>query len=702
MVGRASLAKALKSSTSLASINCFQGMGIGANFGIGFGSQGFETDLRYANHILIWGSSMRDGGPCGVCWSAWQEPMRQARKRGMTAVLVDPRLEAGANQIDEWVPIKAATDVAMMLAMMHVLIEEGYLDVPFLVNHTNAPFLVKEDGHWLKVDEKNVVWDTKKNAAVAFDAEGVAPALEGGYTVDGAPVKTAFQLLKEHVAENTPEWASEITTVPAEQIRRLAITLGKEARIGSTITIDGMKLPYRPVGMMSYHGLGQQEAGFAAGWAGTMIFMLLGAIQAVGGFRVGFETRVNPGFAAFEDIKIIDKPTDTALTSYKQWPIGGGSTATLAYMATADPDKYGVDKELLPEFVLSIYGNPFLSNAWHDTKKALEKIPFLVGIDGHLVEHLDHYADVVLPCATIEKLDGLIDVTTPFGTGDGLRLPIVPPLYDSKWDMNIYLDIAEACGVLTGKGGMVEAVNGEFGLKDDLALDIEKKPEATDIFERWTKAKGHPEGLKFWEEKGVAYKDFPPKVYYAPAWDTPYGGVRYRLYGEPLLTCREKMQEMGVDELFWQDYNPLPTWRTPTIDQSPEEYDLVFADVKNLPLFHSQATYNPLLHEMAPEQVLMINTRTAADRGLKDGDMAAIEAHNAITGETRKEVAKVRAMEGMQPDTVLFYHGYGHWVHPVSKGSGPAGSFLFFNSEGYMANPTATSSCRSKVKVSKA
>ena len=43
-------------------------------------------------------------------------------------------------------------------------------------------------------------------------------------------MKPAHQLLKERVATCTPEWAGEITGVPAATIRRLAQELGVTAR----------------------------------------------------------------------------------------------------------------------------------------------------------------------------------------------------------------------------------------------------------------------------------------------------------------------------------------------------------------------------------------------------------------------------------------------------------------------------------------
>ena len=47
---------------------------------------------------------------------------------------------------------------------------------------------------------------------------------------DGTPVKPSFQLLVDRVKEYTPEWAAEITGIPAETIKRLAYEMGITAR----------------------------------------------------------------------------------------------------------------------------------------------------------------------------------------------------------------------------------------------------------------------------------------------------------------------------------------------------------------------------------------------------------------------------------------------------------------------------------------
>ena len=75
-------------------------------------------------------------------------------------------------------------------------------------------------------------WDRISDRAGASTTRaGADPCLAGEFTLpDGTPVKPAFQLLRERVEEYTPEWAAEITGIPAATIRRLAHEMGVTAR----------------------------------------------------------------------------------------------------------------------------------------------------------------------------------------------------------------------------------------------------------------------------------------------------------------------------------------------------------------------------------------------------------------------------------------------------------------------------------------
>ena len=160
------------------------------------------------------------------------------------------------------------------------------------------------------------------------------------------------------------------------------------------------------------------------------------------------------------------------------------------------------------------------------------------------------------------------------------------------------------------------------------------------------------------------------------------------------------MQALGADEVYWRDYNALPTWRPLTLSQSPAPYDLTLISYKMIEFKQSRSTFIPLLNELAPDQGLEINPRTARQRGIEDGDEVVVESQNALTGETRTVTTKARYTEGIRPDTVGMAHHYGMWTHPRTKGQGPTPNALFFTGGGYVTN-TADQTYHVKVRVAK-
>ncbi|MFC1944407.1 molybdopterin-dependent oxidoreductase, partial [Chloroflexota bacterium] len=72
--------------------------------------------------------------------------------------------------------------------------------------------------------------DTNTGGPQPLDAPGVSPALNGQYSVAGTLCRPAYQLLAEMVREYTPQKASEITDIPADVIRRLAVSYASHKR----------------------------------------------------------------------------------------------------------------------------------------------------------------------------------------------------------------------------------------------------------------------------------------------------------------------------------------------------------------------------------------------------------------------------------------------------------------------------------------
>ncbi|NPA10683.1 MAG: molybdopterin-dependent oxidoreductase [Epsilonproteobacteria bacterium] len=139
-----------------------------------FGSWG-SADFQRSKYVLTFGGN-RTGG---IVTPDTLDMFRRTHKRGMKLVYIDPRFSNTAAHADEYVPIKAGTDGAMLLAMIHETINKGYHKTPY-----KAEYLAKN-----------------------VSAKDLAELEEFFTTGEGS--------------RYTPEWAEKITDVPAATIRRL-------------------------------------------------------------------------------------------------------------------------------------------------------------------------------------------------------------------------------------------------------------------------------------------------------------------------------------------------------------------------------------------------------------------------------------------------------------------------------------------------
>ena len=179
----------------------------------------YLMDHENPRMFVYWGCNI-------VETAAWRyHRFREAREKGAKMVVISPIFTPTAAKADEWIPIRPGTDAALALGMINIIMSEGLCDEAFLLEYTVGPFLVRGDNGLFLRDStgKYMVWDTKTNKPQTYDTPKVAPALRGSYKVEGIECKTAFQLLAELVEQYPVERASEITEVPPDAIRRLAL-----------------------------------------------------------------------------------------------------------------------------------------------------------------------------------------------------------------------------------------------------------------------------------------------------------------------------------------------------------------------------------------------------------------------------------------------------------------------------------------------
>lgn len=164
----------------------------------------------------------------------------EARYHGTEVVSIAPDYNASSIHADLFVPVEPGTDAALALAMCKIIVDEGWVNEDFVREQTDLSLLVRtDDGRFLRQTdvegegrEDQLYWldesgDVVKAPRGSLDLEGRRPALTGTTTVvlaDGTSVEArpAFELMRERIAEYTPERASEITGIRPNIIRALA------------------------------------------------------------------------------------------------------------------------------------------------------------------------------------------------------------------------------------------------------------------------------------------------------------------------------------------------------------------------------------------------------------------------------------------------------------------------------------------------
>jgi len=132
-----------------------------------FGEEAYSpeiTDIRDTKCLVLIGSHIGENMHNGQI-----QEMSDAIDKGATIITVDPRFSTAAGKSKFWLPIKPATDIALLLAWMHEIIYNEHYDKKYVDKYCYG-----------------------------------------------------FDQLKAHVKDFTPEWAYGITTIKPDLIRKTA------------------------------------------------------------------------------------------------------------------------------------------------------------------------------------------------------------------------------------------------------------------------------------------------------------------------------------------------------------------------------------------------------------------------------------------------------------------------------------------------
>jgi anaerobic selenocysteine-containing dehydrogenase len=644
-------------------------------------------DTNYIEYYLNFGCPSGFGAYYSVPGTARR--MANARRRGMRHVVIEPWMGMPGINSDEWIPIRPGTDAALALSMVNLLLNEyGIYDVDRIKHFTNGPYLVSADGHYVREKEtqKPLMWDLSDGKARTYDDPALKdPAIEGRYSVNGAEVTTAFSLLKEHVKKYTPEMASEITTVPAETIRRLSKEFGEAAKIGSTIVIDGQELPYRPVAVGYFKGaIGHKHASLIC-MALDILQEIVGASNVPGGClgmnarSFGYPQTGQPSYGPLEGPDGLLQ-AGTWLRPPLPWPVAQeprmpkgfrlmdivptARESSISVWGLSEPEKYRIPYD--PEFMITLGGNFMMDNfdprIWE--KLIQDKGIFITSFSLFLDEATE-FADIVLPDACyLERLDIQADWQSSLCPIDEwayhIRQPVVEPMFQRRPAQEVYLELAERLGVLDD---MYRAMNKSFNIREPYALDPGEKYTWKDIVDRAMKGYFGPEhGLAWFGENGLIH--WPKKV--EEIYWRPFVRARTPIYFEHLQTVGAQIEklkkEYGIAGFDTSDFQPLPDWKPcMAYEEKCPEYDL-YGIYYRMPVHTFTSTYNnPWLDEVSKIDPyiynIAINTEIAKKKGIANGDWVIIES----SGTGQQVEGRAILTEAIHPEVVAYCSGGGHW-----------------------------------------
>jgi anaerobic selenocysteine-containing dehydrogenase len=482
----------------------------------GFCSVNMAAGMIYT----IGGSFWEFGGPdldhaklfimIGTAEDHHSNPMKIAlskfKRAGGRFISINPVRTGYSAIADEWIPIKPGTDGALFMALMHELIRIEQYDADFLKRYSNSGQLVcldagPEEGLFLfdpdsdpinaDLPHNKYVWDANTQSAKPCFEKGVSPTLCGEFIMGPGPhqgkkVAPAFELLRKQVQDTTPEWASSITGIPADRIKKLATEIGQAAfeqafempvQWTDAWGESHQTVTARPVAFHAMRGLAAHSNGFQTTRGLAVLMSLIGTIDRPGGFRhkAPYPRQVPPNV----------KPPSSENDIKPNTPLGkaplGWPTQPEDLALDAKGNALRIDKAYTWEHPLAAHGlmhnvitnavkgDPysidtlmiFMANmSWNSTMNTMEvrellnsknadgefKIPFLVVCDAFQSEMVD-FADLVLPDTTyLERHDAMSLLDRPISEYDGpvdsVRIPVLPTTGECKPFQEVLIELA--------------------------------------------------------------------------------------------------------------------------------------------------------------------------------------------------------------------------------------------------------------------
>ena len=499
----------------------------------------FLSDIT-AEVICFWGHQPLNSGPDGET----RFNARDGLKASSRTIVVDPRETYLAKKADLWLQLRPGTDDALALAIIHVIIEEGLQDKEFVDNYTHG-----------------------------------------------------FDELAARVKDMTPEWAEEITWVPADKIREAACMF---ATIKPALMEWGVALEQTPNCIQTVRAV-------------SLIPSITGNIDVPGGWVMGMHG-LGPVPSNIENLSPEQNTKRLGFEHFKML-CGEGAALPAAHIPTVL--KAMRTGKPYPVKAFLIFGNNTLTTYGNSkvVYESLMNLDFMVNADLFMTPTAE-LADIVLPAAFWPEINEVAGLPTIAGNVVVSNQQAVRT-YECKSDEEIFSELARR-----------------------LNLDVgTETPE--EVYEQQMVAGGT--GLTFEELKKIGFYEVPMKYrkYETDGFKTPTG--KLELYSV-------RFEEMG--------YDPLPNYLEPP--ESPvsqpelaKDYPLILTTGGRIPFFfNSEGRQINSCRKGACEPQAEIHPETAVKNGIENGEWMWIENSR---GKIRQ---RAKVTEGIDPRVINTEFGW--------------------------------------------
>ena len=416
---------------------------------------------------------------------------------------------------------------------------------------------------------------------------------------------SGMDLLRDSVRDTTPEWQEPHTGVPARELREFVAEIAGQAP----------HVIFNPGWMTARH-----KQSFYVSRTALILNALMGNLEAPGGFIIA----KGPEYYGRKSLKplaarapaVTEPRVDGAGTTRPTWdPAIGMLHQLFAAMETAQP--YGIGA------YIAYRHDPVTAMPDAEAvKQALDKAGLVVSIDVRYSE-TGWYSDVILPESTyLERANILAQQPGPVPVFT-MRDQAVAPRFDSRPAWWIFREILRRMGKME-------------------ALDFET------IEELWNyQLEGTGVTVADMRETGVVGLAAAPRL-------TPRDQLKFPTPSGKIEIDGELLKQAGLPA--------FPAYE-PKAAPSGDQFTLLFG--RPPVLAHGQSLNNPLLREIAPEQVLWIHPDRAGPLGIRDGDEVEVSGGGSYVGRLKAKVT-----QWIHREAVFMLHGYGATVPLATRALG--------------------------------